>query len=61
MQDQVVFAGSFDPATADFSGEGWLERNIAARFMPVGDFRRWDVIESWAAGIARELDGVLTR
>ena len=60
VQDHVVFAGSFDPKTADLGSAGWLVRHVAARFMPVGDFRQWDVIESWAAGIARELDGVLT-
>jgi hypothetical protein len=50
-----VFAGVFDPATVDEARANWLERQISKRFLPVGDFRDWDVIEAWATGIAREL------
>jgi menaquinone-dependent protoporphyrinogen oxidase len=54
-RDHVVFAGAFDPATADMSRLGWLERNVAGRLMPQGDYRDWPAIEAWANGIAQEL------
>jgi len=55
VRDHVVFAGAFDPAKADWSDTSWLEKVIARRFIPVGDFREWDKIDAWAVGIARQL------
>jgi menaquinone-dependent protoporphyrinogen oxidase len=55
VRDHVVFAGAFDPAKADWTDTGWLEKVIAKRFIPVGDFREWDKIEAWALQIAHEL------
>ena len=38
VQDHVVFAGSFDPKTADLAVRRVRARHVAARFMRVGDF-----------------------
>lgn len=46
VRDHAVFAGSFDPTTADLTKAGWLERQIGKRFLPVGDFRDWASIEA---------------
>ena len=54
-RDHRVFAGAFDRATADFNGLGFVSRTIVPRFLPQGDWREWDAIESWARGIARAL------
>jgi menaquinone-dependent protoporphyrinogen oxidase len=61
VQGHVVFAGSFDPNTADLSKAGWLERQISTHFIPAGDWRDWDKIEGWAFEIARDLESVLVR
>jgi menaquinone-dependent protoporphyrinogen oxidase len=58
VYDHVVFAGAFDPETADLSRAGWLEKQISTRFLPVGDFRDWEAIEGWARRVARELSAV---
>ena len=58
VRDHVVFAGAFDRSTADFSGFGWLDRNVARRFLPEGDVRDWTAIQSWAGKIAQELGRV---
>ena len=55
-RDHRVFAGSFDRATADFSELGIVERTVVRRFLPDGDWRDWDAIETWARSIARSLD-----
>ncbi len=50
-----IFAGAFDRqalATADL---GKVERFIAKRFVPEGDFRVWTEIDAWADEIARDL------
>jgi menaquinone-dependent protoporphyrinogen oxidase len=54
-RDHRVFAGSFDRATADFTGLGFVERTVVRRFLSDGDWRDWDAIEAWARGIARSL------
>jgi menaquinone-dependent protoporphyrinogen oxidase len=59
LHDHVVFAGAFDPESADLARVGWLERQIASRLMPVGDFRDWPEIERWATAIVRELRGAV--
>ena len=54
-RDHRVFAGSFDRATADFSGLGLVERTVVRRFLSDGDWRDWPAIEAWARGIGRSL------
>ena len=58
VRDHVVFAGAFDPTTADLTKGNWLERQVSKRFLPVGDFRDWPEIDAWANRIARELNAV---
>jgi menaquinone-dependent protoporphyrinogen oxidase len=58
VQEHVVFAGAFDPATADLSRANWIEKQFVNRLMPVGDFRDWPQIEAWARRVARELTAV---
>jgi menaquinone-dependent protoporphyrinogen oxidase len=49
--DHAVFAGALDKSKLGFG-----ERAIAAAFRaPEGDFRDWDEIRAWAAGIADRL------
>lgn len=55
-----VFAGALDHAAVDGAGFGPVERFIAKRFVPEGDYRDWPEIDAWAAEIARELKGALT-
>jgi menaquinone-dependent protoporphyrinogen oxidase len=53
---EQVFFGAWDP---DAPPVGVLERALrhlpAHEQTPAGDFRDWDAIDAWAAGIAREL------
>lgn len=54
-RDHVVFGGALDRgdlADADF---GRLERFVAERFVPEGDYRDWSAIDTWADDIARAL------
>jgi menaquinone-dependent protoporphyrinogen oxidase len=60
-RDEAIFFGAFDP---DAKPIGLMER-LGAPFMhmpsvreamPAGDFRDWPRIESWAEGIALELE-----
>lgn len=53
-----IFAGALDHAAIDGAGFGSVERFIAKRFVPEGDFRDWPAIVAWAQEIARELKGV---
>jgi menaquinone-dependent protoporphyrinogen oxidase len=62
-RDQRVFFGAYDP---DAEPIGFMER-LGSRFtklpavreaLPAGDFRDWPAIESWADGIARELQQI---
>jgi menaquinone-dependent protoporphyrinogen oxidase len=50
-----VFAGSFDRATADLNGLGFIANTVVRRFLPDGDWRDWDAIEGWARDIGRSL------
>jgi menaquinone-dependent protoporphyrinogen oxidase len=50
-----VFAGALDRQTLDDADLGAVERFIAKRFVPEGDFRDWPEIDAWADEIAREL------
>ena len=54
-RDHRVFAGSFDRATADWTGLGVVERTVVRRFLPEGDWREWPAIDRWAQGISRDL------
>jgi menaquinone-dependent protoporphyrinogen oxidase len=62
-RDLHIFSGAYDP---DAEPIGLMER-LGARFtrmpavrdaLPAGDFRDWAAIETWAEGIARELQQV---
>jgi menaquinone-dependent protoporphyrinogen oxidase len=50
-RDIAVFHGAVDADKLNFI-ERWMLKNVQS---PVGDFRDWDAITSWAAGIAEEL------
>ena len=52
VRDHMVFGGSFDPETANLERIGWLEKQIATHFLPVGDWRNWEDIEAWSRQIA---------
>jgi menaquinone-dependent protoporphyrinogen oxidase len=52
-RDVAVFGGMYDPAKMNFF-ERWIMSNVKAR---AGDFRNWEAIQAWAAGIARALLG----
>jgi menaquinone-dependent protoporphyrinogen oxidase len=47
----TVFHGALDPKKLNFI-ERWMIRNVKA---PIGDFRDWDAITSWATMIADTL------
>jgi menaquinone-dependent protoporphyrinogen oxidase len=50
-RDVAVFHGAVDVNKLNFI-QKWMIKNVKA---PVGDFRDWEAITSWAAGIADEL------
>jgi menaquinone-dependent protoporphyrinogen oxidase len=50
--DHRVFSGRIDLALLGF-GEKAIVKALRA---PVGDFRDWDLIDSWAVDIAEALD-----
>jgi menaquinone-dependent protoporphyrinogen oxidase len=50
-RDIAIFHGMLDMKKLNFF-ERWVIKNVKA---PVGDFRDWDAITSWAAAIAGEL------
>jgi menaquinone-dependent protoporphyrinogen oxidase len=52
-RDHRVFAGKLDRRALNF-GEKAIVMALRA---PEGDFRDWDEIREWAAGIARSLEG----
>jgi len=54
-RDHRVFAGALDAWTIDDADFPFIERVVAKRFVPKGDFRKWDEIEAWADEIADEL------
>ena len=52
-RDIAVFHGSIDPAKL-----GIIEKQMIKMVKaPAGDFRDWDAIRAWAAGVASELAG----
>jgi menaquinone-dependent protoporphyrinogen oxidase len=56
-RDQAIFGGAHDRAEVDASELSRLEKFIARRFVPEGDWRDWDAIARWAETIALELRG----
>jgi menaquinone-dependent protoporphyrinogen oxidase len=52
-----VFAGRLDKELLNF-GERAM---VTAMRAPLGDFRDWDAVRSWAAQVAGELRGLTTR
>lgn len=54
-RDHRIFAGALDRRTVDAADLGRVERFVAKRFIPEGDFRDWPQIEAWADDIANEL------
>ncbi len=53
-----IFGGALDRRTLDDADFGTVERLIARRFVPEGDFRAWPDIDAWADAIAHDLSGV---
>lgn len=51
----AIFAGAYDRDTIEGSELGRIERFVAKRFIPEGDWRDWPSIEGWARSIAVEL------
>ena len=51
----AVFAGAFERGTVDAGELGRVERFVAKRFIPEGDWRDWPSIEAWARSIAVDL------
>lgn len=51
-RDIAVFHGAVFPEKLNFI-QRWMIKNVKA---PVGDFRDWDAITSWAQGIAAQLN-----
>lgn len=54
-RDHRVFAGALDRGTLAGADLGRVERFVAERFVPDGDFRDWPAIDAWADDIARAL------
>jgi menaquinone-dependent protoporphyrinogen oxidase len=55
-----TFAGSLDRSTLDKADLSTVERFVAKRFVPEGDFRDWPAIDAWADEIARALGATAT-
>ena len=52
---QAIFAGAHDRSLVEGSDLSRLEKFIARKFVPQGDWRDWPAIEAWARAIARAL------
>jgi menaquinone-dependent protoporphyrinogen oxidase len=58
-RDHRMFFGAYSRGKPVGLAERFVARMPAARdAMPEGDFRDWDAIDAWAAGIAAELEGL---
>lgn len=53
-----IFFGAHDRRSPGIERLPRMERFVARRFIPSGDFRDWRAIEAWATGIAAELEPV---
>jgi menaquinone-dependent protoporphyrinogen oxidase len=51
----AVFAGAHDRTAVEGSELSRIEKFIAKRFIPEGDWRDWPSIEAWARAIALDL------
>jgi menaquinone-dependent protoporphyrinogen oxidase len=58
---QRTFSGAFDRAAVAAAPFGRAERFIAKHLVPVGDFRDWTAIETWARGISQDLRARMPR
>jgi menaquinone-dependent protoporphyrinogen oxidase len=56
-RDHRVFAGAHDRSSTQADRLGAVNRFVARRLIPDGDWRDWPAIEAWATGIARDLTG----
>lgn len=54
-RDHRVFFGVLDPGKLKFSERAVRKLPAGRAALPEGDFRDWNDIEAWAAGIAHEL------
>jgi menaquinone-dependent protoporphyrinogen oxidase len=53
---EQVFFGAWDPDAPPIGvGERLLRHLPAKEDLPAGDFRDWDAIDTWTAGVARDL------
>jgi menaquinone-dependent protoporphyrinogen oxidase len=60
-REHRIFGGALDRGAVDSSTLGFAERLIAKTMVPEGDYRDWQAIDDWAAGIARELARIPAR
>lgn len=54
-REHRIFAGAHDRSSATIERLPRLERFVARRFIPNGDFRDWPTIAGWAGSIAGAL------
>ncbi|MEX1172818.1 MAG: flavodoxin domain-containing protein [Chloroflexota bacterium] len=54
-RDHRTFAGALDRSKVEASSLDRVERFVARRFVPEGDYREWEAIDRWADAIAHEL------
>jgi menaquinone-dependent protoporphyrinogen oxidase len=54
-RSHAIFAGAHDRSAVESSELGRIEKFVAKRFIPDGDWRDWNAIEAWARAIAHEL------
>lgn len=57
---ETVFFGAYDPQEPPIGMAERVTRAMPAAkdALPAGDFRDWEAIEAWAAGIADDLDAI---
>ena len=54
-RSHAIFAGAHDRTAVESSELNRIEKFVAKRFIPDGDWRDWNAIEAWARTIAHEL------
>jgi menaquinone-dependent protoporphyrinogen oxidase len=54
-RSHTIFAGAHDRTSVEGSELNRIEKFVAKRFIPDGDWRDWNAIEAWARTIAHEL------